>query len=197
MIVAGNLFAQQQANRKASRRLVAGFVLFLAWLGFGGDLIWYLWSRDQGRSVHVIPGVGLLLCAIATIVAWIAYRFGATMLIKATGGREVTDPRGPDEQRLRRRIAVTQPQSRWRRRRWRGRAGGCPSRRLDNQLVDRAARDTLHGDEGRTLARIPGRRNERTIHEKSRGAGGRAGEDRRIDCATEGNPKKLEPAVHS
>src|SRR6266542_4817583 len=100
MIVAGNLFAQQQANRKASRRLVAGFVLFLAWLGFGGDLIWYLWSRDQGRSVHVIPGVGLLLCAIATIVAWIAYRFGATMLIKATGGREVTDPRGPDEQRL-------------------------------------------------------------------------------------------------
>ena len=37
MSAGGNLFAQQEANRKASRRLVAGFIIFIAWLGFGGD----------------------------------------------------------------------------------------------------------------------------------------------------------------
>ena len=59
-----NLFAQQEANRKASRRLVAGFIIFVAWLGFGGDIIWYLWSSGDAASraaqglptsVHVIP----------------------------------------------------------------------------------------------------------------------------------------------
>lgn len=100
MTVAGNLFAQQEANRKASRRLVAGFIIFVAWLGFGGDIIWYLWSRDQGGSVHVFPGLGIFLLTFAAVVAWAGYKFGPMILIKATGGHEVTDPRGDDEQRL-------------------------------------------------------------------------------------------------
>ncbi|HEY8165744.1 MAG TPA: M48 family metallopeptidase, partial [Gemmatimonadaceae bacterium] len=100
MTPAGNLFAQQDANRKASRRLVAGFIIFVAWLGFGGDLIWYLWSRNQGGSIHVFPGLGIFLFTFAAVVAWAGYRFGAMILIKATGGREITDPRGEDEQRL-------------------------------------------------------------------------------------------------
>ena len=33
-----NLFAQQEANRRRSRWLIIGFVLFFAWVGFGGDL---------------------------------------------------------------------------------------------------------------------------------------------------------------
>ncbi|MDB4910717.1 MAG: Protease HtpX, partial [Gemmatimonadetes bacterium] len=37
-----NLFAQQEANRRRSRWLVIGFILFFAWLGFGGDYIAYL-----------------------------------------------------------------------------------------------------------------------------------------------------------
>lgn len=45
-----NLFAQQEANRKASRRLVAGFIIFIAWLGFGGDIIWYLWSKNDAAA---------------------------------------------------------------------------------------------------------------------------------------------------
>lgn len=103
MTAAGNLFAQQEANRKASRRLVAGFILFVAWLGFGGDLIWYLASRNSDTSdygVHVFPGIGLLLTLIAAIVAWAGYRFGATMLIKATGAREILGPSSDAEQRL-------------------------------------------------------------------------------------------------
>jgi heat shock protein HtpX len=104
MTVAGNLFAQQEANRKASRRLVAGFILFVAWLGFGGDIIWYLASRNaagaSGAGIHYFPGLGLLLLAIASVMAWSGYRFGATMLMKASSGREIETPSTEQEQRL-------------------------------------------------------------------------------------------------
>lgn len=105
----GNLFAQQEANRKASRRLVAGFIIFVAWLGFGGDIIWYLWSSGEASaravqglsaSVHVIPGLGIALMLIAGGMAWWAYRFGATALIKTTGARELTEPATEAERKL-------------------------------------------------------------------------------------------------
>ena len=105
MTASANLFAQQEANRKASRRLVAGFVLFIAWLGFGGDIIWYLASRNAAEpgslsGVHVFPGLGLLLLAIAGAMAWWGYNFGATSLIKATGAREIVTPGNDQEQKL-------------------------------------------------------------------------------------------------
>ena len=100
----GNLFAQQEANRKASRRLIAGFIIFIAWLGFGGDLIWYLASKNgagiEGFGLHVFPGVGLLLTAIAAATAWAGYNFGPTMLIKTTGAKEILTPSTEAEQRL-------------------------------------------------------------------------------------------------
>ena len=104
MSAAGNLFAQQEANRKASRRLVAGFIIFVAWLGFGGDLIWYLYSRNAadagGYGVHVFPGLGLLLTAIAAITVWSGYRSGPTLLMKAASAREIDTPSTEAEQRL-------------------------------------------------------------------------------------------------
>lgn len=105
MNAGGNLFAQQEANRKASRRLVAGFIIFIAWLGFGGDLIWYLSTRDAvtaygSSATHVFPGVGILLTAIAGAMAWGGYRFGPTVLLKATGAREIETPSNEAEQRL-------------------------------------------------------------------------------------------------
>src|SRR5215207_4954328 len=103
MSPAGNLFAQQEANRKASRRLVAGFVVFVAWLGFGGDLIWYLATKDgamAGYGTHYFPGVGLLLTAIAGAMAWTGYRFGATLLMKASNAREIVSPSTDEERRL-------------------------------------------------------------------------------------------------
>lgn len=106
----GNLFAQQEANRKATRRLVAGFILFVSWLGFGGDIIWYLWSSgessarvSQGLSpanVHVIPGFGIALMLMAGAMAWWAYKYGATSLVHATGAQEIIDPQSEAEQRL-------------------------------------------------------------------------------------------------
>ena len=35
-----DLFAQQESNRRRSAWLVAGFILFFAWVGFGGDVAW-------------------------------------------------------------------------------------------------------------------------------------------------------------
>jgi heat shock protein HtpX len=104
MSPAGNLFAQQEANRKASRRLVAGFVLFVAWLGFGGDLIWYLATRNaaegSGISTHVFPGAGLFMTLVAGVMAWAGYRFGATMVMSASHAREIDTPSNEAEQRL-------------------------------------------------------------------------------------------------
>ena len=105
MTTGGNLFDQQEANRKASRRLVAGFILFIAWLGFGGDLVWYLATRDAvnayGQSTtHVVPFVGMFLTAIAAAMAWAGYRFGPVALLKATGAREIETPANELEQRL-------------------------------------------------------------------------------------------------
>jgi heat shock protein HtpX len=106
----GSLFAQQEANRKATRRLVAGFILFVSWLGFGGDIIWYLWSSaessariSQGLSpghVHVIPGFGIMLMVTAGVMAWWAYKYGATSLVHATEAQEIIDPQSEAEQRL-------------------------------------------------------------------------------------------------
>jgi heat shock protein HtpX len=99
----GNLFAQQEANRKASRRLVAGFILFVAWLGFGGDLIWYLATRNSEGDMagaHIFPGVGLLMTLIAGGMAWAGYRFGPTMLMAASQAKEIDTPSNEYEQRL-------------------------------------------------------------------------------------------------
>ena len=54
-----NLFAQQEANRRRSTWLVVGFILFFAWVGFGGDLAFGLLTADappalvsSRRSLH-------------------------------------------------------------------------------------------------------------------------------------------------
>jgi heat shock protein HtpX len=98
----GNLFEQQEKNRRRSALLIAGFVLFFAWIGFGGDLSWYLATRDlpPGQYRHVIPWAGLVTTAIAAGVAWHSWRFGAERVLRATRSREVIDPQGHDEQRL-------------------------------------------------------------------------------------------------
>lgn len=98
----GNLFAQQESNKKKSVWLVIGFLLFFAWIGFGGDLALYLETRHnppQGYH-HVVPWIGLIACSVAGGIAWFAWKRGAGRVLAATGAQELITPATPELQRL-------------------------------------------------------------------------------------------------
>jgi heat shock protein HtpX len=97
-----NLFAQQETNKRKSAWLVAGFLLFFAWIGFGGDLAFYLYTRDlpPERYHHVIPFIGLIACAIAAGTARYAWRNGAKRVLDAAGAQELVNPATPELKRL-------------------------------------------------------------------------------------------------
>jgi heat shock protein HtpX len=101
-----NLFAQQEANRRRSFWLVTGFVLFFAWVGFGGDIAWYLITADaaagpQGRSPqHTVPFLGILATLIAGGISWYSWKRGPERVLWATGAREVLEPADDAQRRL-------------------------------------------------------------------------------------------------
>jgi heat shock protein HtpX len=101
-VTEANLFAQQEANKRKSAWLVAGFVLFFAWIGFGGDLAWYLQTRSlpPERYHHVVPFIGLLACLLAAGTSWSAWRSGAKRVLNASGAQELITPATPELQRL-------------------------------------------------------------------------------------------------
>jgi heat shock protein HtpX len=89
-----NLFQQQEANRRRTTWLVIGFVLFFAWLGFGGDFLWAL----EGR--HPFPWLGGILTVAAIIGVRYAYKTGPEKVLWATGAEEVIDPQTDSERQL-------------------------------------------------------------------------------------------------
>jgi heat shock protein HtpX len=97
-----NLFAQQEANRRRSRWLVVGFVLFFAWLGFGGDWIYWEFTRSAGPGEyrHVVPWFGLGLGVVAIVFAAWATRTGAHRVLWSAGATELTAPTTPEERQL-------------------------------------------------------------------------------------------------
>ena len=97
-----NLFAQQQANRRKSAWLVAGFILFFAWIGFGGDLGFYLLTRDlpSGRYHHLVPFIGLAALAFAGGTARYAWVNGARRVLDASSAQELVTPATPELKRL-------------------------------------------------------------------------------------------------
>ena len=98
----GNLFAQQEANRRRSTWLVIGFILFFAWVGFGGDLAFGLLTADApaGAYHHVIPGIGIVTTLIAAGICWYSWRYGPRQVLWSTGAREIVEPATPEERQL-------------------------------------------------------------------------------------------------
>ena len=98
----GNLFAQQESNKKKSVWLVVGFLLFFAWIGFGGDLALYLETRSYPpeRYHHVVPWIGLIAGSLAAGIAWFAWKKGPGRVLAATGAQELISPATPELQRL-------------------------------------------------------------------------------------------------
>ncbi len=101
-----NLFEQQASNRRRSFWLVTGFVLFFAWVGFGGDIAWYLMSTGPGMEArsdyapHTVPWIGIIATLIAGSVCWYSWKKGAERVLWATGAREILEPATDGERRL-------------------------------------------------------------------------------------------------
>jgi heat shock protein HtpX len=97
-----NLFQQQEANRRRTTWLVIGFILFFAWLGFGGDFIVsrYTATAPPEAYHHQVPWIGALLTLVAVILAVYAYRTGPEKVLWATGARELDAPRSDAERQL-------------------------------------------------------------------------------------------------
>jgi heat shock protein HtpX len=97
-----NLFAQQEANRRRSRWLVIGFLLFFAWVGFGGDLAFYLMTVDDppGSYRHVVPIIGIISTLSAAWICWYSWRFGPKRVLWATGAWELIEPATAEQKQL-------------------------------------------------------------------------------------------------
>ncbi|MEO8453185.1 MAG: M48 family metallopeptidase [Gemmatimonadota bacterium] len=102
MSESANLFEQQQANKRRSIWLTAGFVLFFAWIGFGGDLGFYLLTRDAPahRYHHIVPFIGIFTMLFAGGVAWHSWTSGAKQVLRATGASELIEPATPEQKQL-------------------------------------------------------------------------------------------------
>lgn len=97
-----NLFAQQEANRRRSTWLVIGFIVFFAWVGFGGDLAFGLLTADAppGAYHHVVPVIGLVTTLVAGGICWYSWRYGPRQVLWSTGARELVEPATPEERQL-------------------------------------------------------------------------------------------------
>jgi heat shock protein HtpX len=97
-----NLFEQQARNRRLTVAWLVLFILFFAWLGFGGDLALYLAAaaRTEGQVPYRFPLIGIAVTTIAAIVAWVAWRKGPQQVLWSTGARELTAPQTFEEKQL-------------------------------------------------------------------------------------------------
>ena len=97
-----NLFAQQEANRRRSTWLVVGFIIFFAWVGFGGDIAFGLLTADAepGAYRHVVPVIGIVTTLTAAGICWYAWRYGADRVLWATGAWEIVEPATPEQKQL-------------------------------------------------------------------------------------------------
>lgn len=97
-----NLFAQQQANRRRSVWLVVGFILFFAWVGFGGDIAFFLMTQDAGPGSyhHVVPFIGIITTLAAAGICWYSWRHGPDRVLWSTGAWELIEPATPEQKQL-------------------------------------------------------------------------------------------------
>ena len=97
-----NLFAQQDANRRRTRWLVVAFIMFFAWLGFGGDWILYELTRGAPPNAyrHVFPWAGIALTTFAALLAIYSWKTGPSKVLWSAGAREIETPGNDAETRL-------------------------------------------------------------------------------------------------
>jgi heat shock protein HtpX len=82
--------------------LIIGFILFFAWVGFGGDIAWYLFTAEapSGSYHHVVPWIGIVATMTAGWVCWYSWRYGPEKVLWATGAWELVEPATPEQKQL-------------------------------------------------------------------------------------------------
>lgn len=97
-----DLFAQQESNRRQSSWLLIGFILFFAWVGFGGDIVLYLATGDAPVGVyhHVVPFIGIAATLAASGFAWTSWAYGDKQVLWSTRAMELVNPVTEGQQRL-------------------------------------------------------------------------------------------------
>ena len=97
-----NLFAQQEANRRRSTWLVVGFILFFAWVGFGGDIAFALLTADAAPDAyhHTIPLIGIVTTCVAAGICWYSWRHGPERVLWSTGAWEIVEAATPEHRQL-------------------------------------------------------------------------------------------------
>jgi heat shock protein HtpX len=98
----GNLFEQQRSNRRRSAVLVAIFLAFFAWVGFGGDLGFYLYTVDAPPNAyhHTIPWFGIVATVLGIGLARIAWKRGPKQVLWASGAWQLIEPSKPEEKQF-------------------------------------------------------------------------------------------------
>ncbi len=97
-----NLFAQQEANRRRSSWLIAGFMLFFGWVGFGGDIGLALLTIDAPPTSyhHVFPFIGIITTVFAAVTCLYAWFKGPERVLWSTGAWEILEPTTPELRQL-------------------------------------------------------------------------------------------------
>ena len=97
-----NLFQQQEANRRRTVWLVIAFVLFFAWLGFGGDFAYWLATSNAEPEAyhHTFPWFGVIMTVIGAGIARYGFATGPNKVLWSTGAVEVVDPKTDKERQL-------------------------------------------------------------------------------------------------
>ena len=95
MVTPRNIYEQQNHNKRMTWFVMLGFILFLAFLGFGFDYYYLgLFENDFYLPIGTIVAV-----VIGTIMAVSSLQSGATSVLQSTGA-EPADPSNPDHQQL-------------------------------------------------------------------------------------------------
>jgi heat shock protein HtpX len=99
---APDLFEQQEINRKHSRWLIASFVWFFAWLGFGGDFILREATRGGrfGGYHYFFPWLTVAMVLVGVAVALYAWHTGARKVLWATRAWPLVEPHDASEKQL-------------------------------------------------------------------------------------------------
>ena len=81
----------------------SGFIVFFAWVGFGGDLAFGSAHRRARRPAPTstsIPFIGIVTTLIAAGICWYAWRNGPERVLWATGAWEIIEPATPEQKQL-------------------------------------------------------------------------------------------------